>query len=336
MARAVVEFFRRRFAGASDLQSGVAFNLPTRLVSILNGLVGLLLFSAIACNPSVSMDSRELLELERMEFVPAGSTNLVDLRRYSDFAIDRPLMVDRFEATLGDWRHYFPEDDGSNQTSSNVEVEPDTWPVGLTFLDAERLAEARGMRLLTAVEWIYIAVGPRGHPFPWGPSSRSSVANTLELRLDRPVAVGTFENGVGPFGCHDLLGNVWEWVSGLAPGVNFGLGFSDGTHAPLVSVMGGSWRSHMNPIYGGGRRLFNAMTIDPRTWGRDLGVRHGAEASEYLWEHSAHWGTSEGVRRRLLAVGQRFGDEAVALLDELSSRPGASPTLAWLAEGAKR
>lgn len=293
----------------------------------------------LGCDRPSPTISRELYELERLAFLPAGRAYLPGYREPFDvFSIDEPLVIDRYEATLGDWRYYFEEAEPWKDSNAELEREPDTWPVSLTRPEAERLAEVRGMRLLFASEWIYCAVGSRGHPFPWGSSPQSSVANTLDLGLDRPAAVGTFENGVSPFGCYDLLGNVWEWVADRVPGRGENLEAS----ASSVSAMGGSWRYRMQPVYAlpeqGVSRVpvFNAISLAPETRSRDIGVRLGADAREYLLENSKSWGTDSEARRRLRAVGERFGDEALELVEELSELEGAAPGLAWLAEGARQ
>ena len=297
-----------------------------------------LLAIPLGCEQSSPTISRELYELERLAFLPAGRAYLPGYREPFDvFSIEEPLVIDRYESTLGDWRHYFTGVEPWKDSNAEFEIEPDTWPVSLTRPEAERLAEARGVRLLYASEWIYCAVGSRGHPFPWGASPQSSVANTLELGLDRPAAVGTFENGVSPFGCYDLLGNVWEWVADRVPGRGENLVASESS----VSAMGGSWRYRMQPVYALPERgtsrvpVFNAISLAPETRSRDIGVRLGADAREYLWAKSKHWGTDSEARRRLRAVGERFGDEAFELIDELSELEGAAPGLAWLAEGAR-
>ncbi len=292
----------------------------------------------LSCEGESGEISRELYELERLAFVPAGRAYLPGYREpYDVFSVDESLLIDRFEATLGDWRYYFGEQVPWIDSNSKMESEPDSWPVSLTRPEAEQLADKREMRLLFAHEWIYCAVGSRGHPFPWGASPRSSVANTLELRLDRPAPVGTFENGASPFGCYDLLGNVWEWVADRVPG----RGDSQVASASSVSAMGGSWRYRLSPLYALPERgtsrvpVFNAISISPETRSRDLGVRHGADAREYLWAKSKHWGEDAEAERRLIAIGARFGDKAYELIAELSRLPDAAQGLAWLAEGAR-
>src|SRR6185295_18284062 len=82
----------------------------------------------------------------------------------------------------------------------------------MTLPEARAFADSRGMRLLTAREWIRIACGTRALPYPWGGTEASSVANTLNLGVGRPLPVGTFEQGRTPLSTYDMAGNVWEWV----------------------------------------------------------------------------------------------------------------------------
>jgi len=296
----------------------------------------LLVVISLGCEQTSSGVSRELHELERLAFLPVGRAYFPGYREpYDVFSIERPLLVDRYEATVGDWQHYFGPELPWMDSRAQLEEEPESWPVSLTLHEAQALAEARGMRLLLAREWIYCAVGSRSHPFPWGQNARSSAANTLELGLGGPASVGTFENGANPYGCYDLLGNVWEWVEGQ---------ISSWRSPPPNSAwaMGGSWLSHMRPVYAlpeaGPSRIpvFNQIAIDELTRSRDIGVRHCADAREYLLAKSKSWGTNGEAERRLIAIGERFGEEALELIEELSELPDAAPGLGWLAEGARR
>lgn len=47
--------------------------------------------------------------------------------------------------------------------------------------------------------------------YPWGPSWREGLANTVETGIGRTTAVGMYSGGRSLQGVYDLAGNVWEW-----------------------------------------------------------------------------------------------------------------------------
>ncbi len=68
-------------------------------------------------------------------------------------------------------------------------------------------------RLPTEAEWEYAAAGRERRLFPWGNTFLLDRANTREQGILRSTPVGIFPAGVGPFGIHDMGGNVEEWTS---------------------------------------------------------------------------------------------------------------------------
>ncbi len=44
--------------------------------------------------------------------------------------------------------------------------------------------------------------------------------NTREARIGWTTPRGTYPEGQGPFGHHDLLGNTWEWTRTEVPGTD--------------------------------------------------------------------------------------------------------------------
>jgi formylglycine-generating enzyme required for sulfatase activity len=195
------------------------------------------------------------------------------------------------------------------------------------------------MRLLTACEWVRAACGPRRHPWPWGYSSQSSTANTLDLDLKRPVATGTFEQSKSPQSICDLLGNVWEWVD---PPIRVSADVVD-TNA---WAMGGSYLSQprrsielVEEFDPAARRqvqrwAFHEQALHPATRSSDVGLRCAADAEEYLWRNASRLDSADPAR--LAEIGRAWGRASLPLLEELAARPSAPRSLARLSDGARQ
>lgn len=259
----------------------------------------------------------------------------------------RALLVDRFEVARAEWRRWYvaqagPRDPLLLEAMQAWGPETADWPAGFMNLDeAQRFAAARGLRLLSGREWIRTACGPRRQPWPWGHSSQSSIANTLDLQLGRPVATGTFEQGKNPQAICDLLGNVWEWVGEPVRA-------SGEEQSSVAWAMGGSYLSAarrsfelVEVVDPATRRqvqrwAFHQQELHPASRSSDVGLRCAADAEEYLSQHAEHFGTSPRTAARLFEIGRAWGRAALPLLEQLAARPSAPPALSWLLDGARQ
>ena len=95
---------------------------------------------------------------------------------------------------------------------------PASWPVYVTWAEANAFAKWRGRRLPTEPEFHRAAFGtPAGEErrFPWGGEIPRPVPGNFDFRRWDPERVGAHPEGESAFGVHDLIGNGWEWTSSV-------------------------------------------------------------------------------------------------------------------------
>lgn len=93
-----------------------------------------------------------------------------------------------------------------------------------------------GAALPYTYEWEKAASGPSGLAFPWGMDYPDSTrANLFTHGPGHPMPVGSYPQGMSPFGCMDMAGNVYERVYGFEREQDI-----RPDEAPIM-IKGGSW-----------------------------------------------------------------------------------------------
>ncbi|HXD34481.1 MAG TPA: ergothioneine biosynthesis protein EgtB [Pyrinomonadaceae bacterium] len=88
----------------------------------------------------------------------------------------------------------------------------------VSYYEASAFAKWAGKRLPTEAEWERVAglatETDQGRLFPWGDDPvEVSKANLFENGLWRVSSIGAYPEGQNSHGCHQLIGDVWEWTT---------------------------------------------------------------------------------------------------------------------------
>ncbi len=107
----------------------------------------------------------------------------------------------------------------SHWQGNNFETGSENHPVvNVTWADANaftlwlRTKTHKLYRLPTEAEWEKAARGTDGRIWPWGNEPDITRCNVAETNLKTTSPIGAFSpQGDSPYGCADMIGNVWEW-----------------------------------------------------------------------------------------------------------------------------
>jgi gamma-glutamyl hercynylcysteine S-oxide synthase len=137
-------------------------------------------------------------------------------------------------------------------------LHPDEPVQHVSWFEADAYARWAGKRLPTEAEWEKAASWDPAtmtkRLFPWGSEEPGADTANLGQRHYEPSVVGSYPAGASAVGCHQMLGDVWEWTSSdflpypgytSFPYVEYSEVFFGDSYKVL---RGGSWATHPQAI----------------------------------------------------------------------------------------
>ena len=135
----------------------------------------------------------------------------------------------------------------------------------VSYYEADAYCKWAGKRLPTEAEWEKAACWDEEKQvktlFPWGNDSPTSEkCNLLESHYWAGTEIGSFPEGQSHYGCHQMIGDVWEWTSSEFTGYpGFKSGFDEYNDKWFTNqkvLRGGSFGTPTMSIRGSYRNFF--------------------------------------------------------------------------------
>ena len=170
-----------------------------------------------------------------------------------------PVTNRQYAAFVSATKHALPEHWSWGKIPAGKEEHPVvrvSWQDATEFCAWLKQASGESIRLPSEAEWEKAARGTDGRIYPWGSQPPDVSRANYDQKVMDTTLVGKYSPaGDSPYGCADMAGNVWEWVSdwykaypGGEPNEEYGEKYR--------VVRGGSWDYDEGPLRSSNRSWF--------------------------------------------------------------------------------
>jgi formylglycine-generating enzyme required for sulfatase activity len=154
-------------------------------------------------------------------------------------------------------------------TRKGIRAHPVT---NVSWTDALAYCKWAEGRLPTEVEWEKAARGIDGRPYPWGWQQPNEKYCNFGDPKGGTSRIGRYVEGVSPYGCFDMAGNVWEWCATEVSTNEFAAELIGSLGIPPFRIVRGGCFAHDASACRSGGRFFGAEATRSRMWGFRLAM----------------------------------------------------------------
>lgn len=175
-----------------------------------------------------------------------------------------PITNSQYRLFVQATNHRFPRFWENGRPLKGMESHPVVgldWPDVLAYCAWLSLVTGKNVTLPSEAEWEKAARGDHDKRiYPWGNEIGLNRCNYRELGLETTTPVGIFIDGISPYGCLDMVGNVYEWTRTIwgktsnQPDFIYPYTPTDGRedlaaeNSILRVIRGGSFRGHKDRV----------------------------------------------------------------------------------------
>jgi len=160
-----------------------------------------------------------------------------------------PFYIDRFPVTNARYKKFVKETGhrvpfAKQKWAKKLNWRRKNYPKGkakhpvvlVSIQDAADYCKWAGKTIPTEERWEKAARGTDGRVYPWGNEFDENKCNTHFSGIGTTTPVDRYPQGISPYGCYDMAGNVWEWTIGRLGAFVRGGSFFDGDAEVICDV----------------------------------------------------------------------------------------------------